>query len=222
MRPPTIGVAIPVGPEREFARWLDMCISSVLTQTHRPHAVVLVDDMHDLPEDLGRPVEIWRPPWRLGVTGAFNMGAALCHQRGCDLALTLGADDWLDPECLARIVETYEEHDRADGYYWLDVRYSDGRGDQALPCNAAALTPGLMRATGGFPPESGTSPDGALISILMVHFKRPNRLIHVEGGPYYNHRIHPGQESARGQPGIIPDRDWLTRTWRKPQWGRYQ
>lgn len=229
-----IAVVIPVGPEEHHARWLDECLQSVAEQTRAPDFIVIVDDMHGggfhgLDAVFGPPaasnIEVYSPPWHLGVATAFNVGVALAHQEGCDLALMLGADDRLEPRVLERLVQKYEGEGKRDGFYWLEVQYQSGE-QQALPCNAAAMTPGFMRATGGLPVEASLGGmDAALVSALLVH--APDMLIHVPG--QHESRVwvrqHEHQEGARlasyGQEAILAVRNVFTRDFRQPTWGRF-
>jgi len=221
----TIGVVIPVGPEEHHKTWLDECLESVQQQTHKAHRIVVVDDMAALDTAILNQYRVthWKAPWRLGVAGAFNVGVAVAHQNGCDLALMLGADDRIEPECLAALARTYEHEGGRDGYYWLNLAYSDGR-EQALPCNAAAVTPGLWRRTGGFPPQAGVgAPDAILINLMLQKF--PKMLIGVGGGVYYWHRVHDKQETLveipRGWPyGVV--RTIHALHFKEPTWGRYE
>lgn len=225
----TIAVVIPVGPLPHHARWLDEAIESVREQTHPAALLLAVDDMQGLPEDAlaasggVQPTIVYRPPWLLGVTGAFNHGVALALQQ-THLAVMMGSDDRLEPRTLERIAETYEHHKRRDGYYWCDTIYEDGTG-QALPCNNAAVTAGFMRFSGGLPVDASSGGmDAALVSALLTH--APEMLIHVSGGSdaRFWARQHSGQEAARlnayGAANAII-RDVFTRQFKpNPNWGR--
>lgn len=231
-----ISVCVPVGPEQHHRRYLKECLSSVSRQTRPPHDVLIVDDMAGMPAGLdhsnGYPVRTWRSPWRLGVAAAFNCGVALADQ---ELVLMVGADDWLEPECLEACLDAFQKQGEDPlCYYYLSVRYHAEEGFsiphgledgvQTLPCNAAMVSKKLWANTGGFPPETSSgAPDAALISILMVH-KEAGQLIPVaEGNPLYNVRIHNGQDTcgrAPWQSVIIPTRNILTQLWKAPAWGR--
>jgi len=212
---PKISVAVPVGPEPHHAWYLEEAVLSA----RGADEVLIIDDMHGLPDGyLG--ARVWHAPWRLGVGAAFNAGVALAAN---ELVFMLGADDRLLDGCLEQCVRSYEQNKR-DGYYWVGVAYSDGRPDQFEPCNAAMVTKGLWRATGGFPPETGSgAPDCALISVLMRHM--PKALIcvnHTE--PLYWYRWHPDTDTASRAPWqgvILETRDKLAELWRPPRWGRY-
>lgn len=224
----TIAVVIPVGPYPHHARWLDEAIESVREQTHPASVLVVVDDMAGLPDSLQQdsgivPTILYRPPWLLGVTCAFNHGVALglglTH-----LAVMMGSDDRLEPRVLERIAETYQQNDRRDGYYWCDTIYEDGT-VQGLPCNNAAVTAGFMRFSGGLPVDASSGGmDAALVSALLTH--APEMLVHVSGGndARFWARQHAGQEAARlnayGAANAII-RDVFTRQFKpNPNWGR--
>lgn len=225
MPEPRVTVAIPVGPEPHHREWLAEAVESVKGQTV-PTGVILIDDMADLVV-YAHAFNLHRVEmrWRVGVATAFNYGVACAPT---DLVFMLGSDDWLEPECIEECLRVYDARpaEKRDlGYYYVGVRYTDERDDQMLPCNAAMVTKALWRATGGFPPETGVgAPDAALISMLMTHPDVAD-IIPVEGKrPLYNHRIHPGQDTAGRapyQPAIHNVRDVLTREWKPPRWGRY-
>lgn len=225
-----VGVVIPVGPEEHHGQWLDEAIGSLILQRRPVDHLVIVDDMHGrglerraCPANV-RTMEIYRPPWRLGVGHAFNHGVARAFAAGCDIALMMGADDRLEELVVERAAQAFEIKERADAYYWFDVVYQDGT-EQALPCNNAAVTPGFMRMTGGLPVDASSGAmDSALISALLVHM--PELLIRVpgEGGARFWSRQHPQQETARMNRYMAANdviRDVFTRNFTPPQWGRY-
>ncbi len=228
----SITVAIPVGPEKHHQAYLEECLASVAEQTVKPDEVLLIDDMAGLPwrmdcrqgsfppqEDY--VVNVWRSPWRLGVGQAFNFGVALAEN---DLVFMLGGDDKLLPRCLEECLAAYEKHHRTDRYYGVGVEYSDDREDQYLLCNAAMVTKGFWKLTGGFPLESASgAPDAALISILSVN-GLPSSVIVNETEPLYWYRVHDECDTAQRGPWqgvIIETRDLLTKLWKPPAWGRY-
>lgn len=228
-----IAVVVPVGPDHHHAQWLDECLQSVAEQTLlAPDMLVVVDDMHGLgiPEiramfrAAGPVIEVYRPPWRLGVGHAFNHGVVRAFVLGADVALMLGADDTIEPGALAALEAEYERQGGRDGWYWFDTYYTATDESQRLPCNNAAVTPGFMRRTGGLPIEASSGGmDAALVSALMVHW--PEALIHVGGEEArFRARTHEHQESARLNAyaaAMGPIRDTFTREFREPQWGRY-
>ena len=237
-----VTIVIPVGPEPSHWRWLDEAVKSVLDQMEPDDNIVLVDDGGDYPwqgppwalgmgdripgvKDLYHRCELVTLPWRMGVAGAFNAGVAEGTNKlygsairgpSVDRAIMLGSDDLLLPGAIDACVQTWEDNDRADAYYWMSIEYSDDRKDkiQALPCNAAMVTRAFWRWSGGFPPETASgAPDAALISMLMVH--APEKLIAVQQGtPLTWVRVHEGQDTAgRGpwQDVIHRTRDILTK-----------
>ncbi len=234
-----VAVVVPVGPLAVHQKYLRDCLASVRAQSRPADLFVLVDDMAEVPGAYARhlssdtDVVRYEATWRLGVAAAFNAGVATAFAEGANLVVMLGADDSLMPDALEAIEARFEETDRATGYYWMGVRYSDGREDQFLPCHAAAVTPGLWRFTGGFSPGMGFwAPDAAFVSVLLVH--APELLIGVavdreaDGRPLYWHRIHEAQETADGmfwaQSGIgNAIRDHLTESFAPAEgWGRYR
>lgn len=212
---------------------------SLAFQTRPPDEVLLIDDMHGLPNvfryDGGEdretgyrssyPVRTWFSPWRLGVAHAFNMGIALAEN---ELVFMLGADDRLLPNCLHEVWRVYEKLHRQDAYYWVGVEYSDDREEkhQFAPCGAAAVTKGLWRFTGGFPVEASTgASDSALVSILWKHHLELLVGVGVEREPLYWYRVHDQSDTASKGPWqgvILGTRDLVTAEWKEPAWGRYQ
>lgn len=229
-----ITVAIPVGPEPHHQTWLNECLDSVWNQTsldvYQQVEILLIDDMADLDSDWAfrYAAKVWRSPWRLGVAAAMNFGIALASH---NLVFMLGADDTLHPECLARCLDAYDkvpEEDRDQTYFFVGVKYLDGReeDEQFIPCGAAMVSKALWRQSGGFPLESSSgAPDAALISTMMVH-EKAGRIVGVgEGMTLYNYRPHPNSDSAGRQAWqgvILATRDLVTKTWKPPEWGRYE
>jgi len=222
-----VTVAIPVGPEPHHQRYLQECLESVAAQTEKAGEILLIDDMAKVPEaQVGKwadgPVRTWRAPWRLGVPAAFNCGVSLARY---PLVFMLGADDKMFPRCLEQCVAAWLENKRRDAYYWVGVRYSDGREDQFQPCNAAMVTKGFWSRTGGFPPESASGAcDAALISILIGKNMGGALVCADHENPLIWYRIHENTDTAsRGvywQGIILATRDYLTREWKEPKWGR--
>lgn len=226
----SIAVVIPVGPKPSHRQWLPEAIESARSQEDdipifliddsAPGSALLVPSTHPGTWAETRYVtarfgegNLWcyRPPWPLGLVGAFNAGVALATDV-YGAAIMMGSDDRLLPGAIDACRQRLAERSWQDGYYWMPVEYSDGR-TQRLPCHAAMVTWGFWQDTGGFPPETAIgAPDAALISMLMVH--RAASLIEVgDGTPLYWHRVHEGQDTAgRGdlQGPILAVRDWLT------------
>ncbi len=223
--PTDVTVVIPVGPYAANKRWLEDCLESVRAQTYPAAEVLLIDDMAGLnPGPLGGGVSVWRAPWRLGIATAFNMGVSLARH---ECVFLLGSDDWLEPACLEECVKAYESSKHPDEtYFFVGVRYSDGREDQFLPCNAAMVSKSLWRHTGGFPIEAASgAPDAALISI-MLHKPEAGRAVGVcQDRPLYNYRVHDETDTAqraKWQGVILATRGLLTQSWSQPVWGRYE
>lgn len=237
-----VTVVIPVGPNPSNKRWLKECIDSVLAQTSLPNEILIIDDKANLgPPDLpiyaeesywepsrfeavfvypGYPdLKIWRTPWLSGIPHAFNYGVALARN---ELCVMLGSDDWLEPEAIEKLLETYNRNHKRDGFYGFTIKYSDNDEIQDLPNNCAAVTKGLWKATGGFPPESEIGAcDSIFISMLIVH--HPHVFWPVAlGYPLYNYRRHndsdTGTRPLAYQGAIHIVRDVFTKEWKKPTW----
>ena len=214
-----ITVVIPVGPSEANKRWLDECLDSVRNQSFKADEILLIDDQAHLDSNDYPDTNIWKTPWLSGVAHAFNFGISFAKN---ELVVMLGSDDWLEPDALKRLKQTYEKHKELDAYYSFTVRYSDDGELQDEPCNCAAVTKGLWKLTGGFPVESEIGAcDSIFISMMLVHHN--DRLIKVaEGHPLYNYRRHDnsdtGTRSMAYQGPIFIVRDLFTRNWKKPTW----
>jgi glycosyltransferase involved in cell wall biosynthesis len=232
----SITVVIPVGPSEANKRWLQECIESVYTQTLLPDQVLVIDDGADLsswPPDLGvarnkeidgyHVVDIYVLPWRTGISHAFNYGVALARN---ECVFLLGSDDTLEPTCLERCWEAYNKRDKQDAYYSVPVRYLSTGEVQTIPCNAAMVTKGFWKMTGGFPIESAIGRgDNALLSICMNRPELPVVWVGHETGhdlePLYNYREHLGQWTPyanRYAPELISIINKLTEDWTTPEW----
>jgi hypothetical protein len=223
-----ITVAIPVGPDPVYRKYLDEAIDSVRAQTVPPSELLLIDDQAHLPEPHGKYATrdgrlidrtIWRTPWLSGVAHSFNFGVALAKN---DLVFMLGSDDRLEPHCLEDCLAAYEASGKRPGYYWVDVQYSDGE-QQALACNAAMVHKAMWRSSGGFPVESAVGPcDTMLVSILLTH-PEAGAMFHVESDtpPYWYRRHSETYSRTRGSKfgGVHgPVRDKVMELWKKPTW----
>lgn len=224
-----ITVAIPVGPNPKACRWLDEAIGSVLAQS-TPCNLLILDDMHGVgdphcPAINWNRTRIWRSPWRLGVAHAFNFCVALAPD---DEVLMLGADDTLEPDA----VEVYMKASSWDSpevrdhtYYSLPVRYMVDDHVQFEPCNAAVVSKGLWRSTGGFPVESASgAPDAAFLS--QIWNSTTFMIKSIADRPLYNYRSHPDTDTASKGPWqgvILETRNLLTELFTPyPHWGRYR
>lgn len=185
-----ISVVIPVGPYPANKRWLDEAVASADSQSDDVLLIVDGADIDRFYYTRWKHVRVWRAPWRLGISHAFNFGVMMAQS---DLVFMLGSDDTLEPTCLERCLEAYEKRKHVDGYYSVPIRYMDTGEVQTIPCNAAMVTKGLWRKTGGFPIETALgSGDAALLSIMMVHYPELIKHVASAGGHLYNYRRHPG------------------------------
>lgn len=226
-----ISVVLPVGPEPHHSQWLYEALESISRQTLLPVEVLLVNDspyrsmMHDWPF----PVNVYRPPWRLGVAHAFNAGVALAPT---ECVFMMGADDTIEPECLERCYGAYMAHVQSGeqdiaAWFSVSVRYMDTGEIQTLPCHAAMVTKALWQLTGGLPTEaaSGAS-DAALLSIMIGNYPNAGRIFKVaEGLPLYNYRRHGQSDTASKGPWqgvILETRNLVTSQWDLPSWTNRQ
>lgn len=221
-----VTVLMPVGPKPGHLDWIEDALQSVFAQTYPVKEIMLIDDQAHLssqwiwntfdifpegfhymdtfqhgkqvwvwdnpPKDREIYVSLWETPWRLGFSAAFNCGMSLTMN---DLVMYLGSDDLLGPDCVEDCIDAYHANNNADG--WYAVSYEDEKGQvQDIPINAALITKGLWKFTGGFPPSAFVGPDALLLSCLMVH--APEKIVKVKPGKvnYYN-REHPDQETRQ-------------------------
>lgn len=134
-------------------------------------------------------VEIWRSPWRLGFSAAFNCGMGLADN---NLVMFLAADDKLMPTAIEECVKAYKFY-RKEGWYAMTYQLQDGTICD-IPINIAMITRELWAFLGGFPPSGFAGPDALALSILMKH--APDRIIKVcEGTPLCWLRQHSDQDT---------------------------
>lgn len=220
-----ITVAIPVGPDKVYKKYLQECLDSLKEQTIPPSEVLLIDDMAGLygwKLDFGKlPVRVHQNLWLCGCAHSFNFGVALAKN---NLVIMLGSDDKLHPWAVRDCIKAWEQHEDPLGYYWCDVEYSDGE-TQAAACNCAMVHKELWKHIGGFPIQSSVGAcDSILLSIMIGNNGKAGNLYHVESEkPPFWYRRH--NESVTGQSlhmqgPIFTIRHQLTTHWRKPQWGR--
>lgn len=222
-----IDVVLPVGPFPNDMRWLPQALDSIKRQTYMPGRVIIINDTAKnltdrlIKEHLGTEIRLhhYYNPVRLGCADSWNIGIELSS----GLAYMMGADDWLEPDCLKECELEFDRVGDARGYYFNTIRYclEDGTPTeeiQDLACNAAMVTRGLWRHLGMFPPLAGLgAPDGLIVSVLMGQGARAGNLRPVKKGtPLYNVRRHGNQETARTgayQPAIVEVRNIYTRDW---------
>lgn len=203
-----------MGPHPANTRWLDECIDSIDPTIA---SILLVDDTGNdvkLEPFRSRVDMIYKPPWRLGVGHAFNFGVALAKT---ECVFMLGSDDYLHPSCLNECWNSYIAHNRLDAYYSVTVKYINSGQVQQIPCNAAMVTKGFWKMTGGFPVACHTAPDAALLSICMAH-KLPVVCIPSQE-PLYYYRDHPETDTikhAAWHDVVIQVRNLVTLEW-QPQ-----
>lgn len=200
-----ISIVVPVGPQKEYMKYLDECAESILSQMTSLDELLFINDMNPYLDswwregyDTGRfssysgVTGIVHNDWLLGCADSWNKGVALADN---DLVLLMGSDDKLLPGCLDALRESYDENKGKAAWYNLTI--VDDRGEiHTVFNNAAAITKSLWRETGGFPPQAFAAPDALMISVLMVH--KSSSLIQVaEGTPLYYVRTHAAQDTPR-------------------------
>ena len=225
-----ITVVIPVGPTPEACAYLPQAIESV-AESAIPPALWLIDDMHNIGAHDGcrsarEYAEVHRNAWNLGVGASFNVGVSVAPT---EHVLLLGADDWLEPDAIAKASATIEANPIENAYYWYRVRYSDDRAekDQGQPCGAAVVTKSLWRATGGFPVESAVGRSDVMFLGMLFGHPELGSVVEIQddGRPPYNYRVHDATHTASRAPWVraldeTAQAYWTT--YQPPRWGRYE
>jgi glycosyltransferase involved in cell wall biosynthesis len=100
-----VGIIIPA---YNAARWIAVCVNSVLAQTDQNWTAVVVDDGSK--DNTTEIVERFNDP-RIRLVQQENSGVSAARNRGlaelpaADAVLFLDADDWLAPDALTRLIE---------------------------------------------------------------------------------------------------------------------
>lgn len=220
----SITVTIPVGPFKTNVLWLDEAMNSIFAQTLRPDEVLIICDGASIPRDYyyrysdnRTYTRVWRAPWRLGISHAFNFGVMMAVE---ECVFMLGSDDTLEPTCLEKCMEAYNKNWQLNAYYSVPIRYMDTQEIQTAPCNAAMTTKTFWKQTGGFPIETAIGiGDSTFLSICIKH-KLPVRWIGEDTGqpdvPLYNYRRHPDIHTYKLGPwwGVVDSiRNIATEQW---------
>lgn len=191
-----ITVSIPVGPHPSNVRWLKEAIESIREQTVQAAEILLIDDGANLDAEQYPGVRIYKAPWKLGVAHAFNFGVALAET---DLVIMMGSDDQLLPTCIEQSWAAWERLQDVHGYYYMAVRYHDGR-EQNTPCNAAMVHKELWNLTGGFPVEASVGMcDNVLISLMTASGGRFGHIHSIGPEPIYWYRAHDETDTVQRQ-----------------------
>lgn len=217
----SVTILLPVGPKPGHRQWIAEALDSIYQQTHPVKEIFLIDDQAHLTSQwiwntfdvfpasfhfIGSDhrckeqwaweterlplVSLWKTPWLLGFSAAFNCGVSLAAH---DLVIYLASDDKLKPTCVADCLETYHANQEKDAWYALTYETDNGQVSD-IPINAAMLTKGLWKLTGGYPPSAFAGPDALMLSCLMVH--DPYRIIKVKPGVVnYWIRSHADQDT---------------------------
>jgi glycosyltransferase involved in cell wall biosynthesis len=117
-------------PTYNRARFVAEAVASTLAQTWPPNEVIVVDDgstddtQHVLAQ-FGPPVVVVRQPNR-GVSAARNRGMEIASS---EVILFLDSDDLLLPHCIARSLETLDDHPDVDVVY-SDCYFIDSAGNR--------------------------------------------------------------------------------------------
>jgi len=219
-----ISVALPIGPRPHHREYLGEMLESIRSQTRLPEYVILIFDGW-VPSDFDvttwelqlSPVQLqtFISPWNVGVSDAMNFGVAVSRT---ELVLMACADDRLLPTCIERCLDAWERIHDPLGYYYLGVRYSDGR-EQNVPCGAAMVTKTLWRYTGGFFPQCSVgAADHIFIHALLCAQARGvsrTRLLPVSPEPVYWYRCGEGETSRNNWPAIEAVKERLS-MWTPP------
>lgn len=222
-----ISIVIPVGPLPHHREWLHESIESVVNQSELPDELIIIDDgsrdgiyQSDIRRILGRrgqsiAIAVYQNPWNLGVVASLNIGVAIAKH---DHVILSCADDVLLPECIELCWKAWERERELLGYYYLGVKYSDGR-EQNVACGAAMVTKDLWRYTGGFPPQASVgAADHIYLSQLIAGSNlgySQAKIIRVSDRLTYWYRVHDNIETTKNiWPAIEAVKSRLTDEWR--------
>lgn len=213
-----ITVVIPVGPKPHHREYLGEMLNSIGMQRYLPSEVLIVNDGGPALGILGNPIDLvvreHINAWNLGMVASWNLGVGMSQN---DLVLLTGADDMLYGDCIWECWRAWEREKDPYGYYYLGVKYSDGR-EQNTPCNAAMVTKTLWRHTGGIPAQCAVgAPDHIFLSMLLAHSKAGTckaRILRVCDDMLYWYRVGDKTETTRNiWPAIEAVKDWLHTNW---------
>lgn len=200
--------------------WESIAIQSLL-----PSEVIFVDDggaeLEEYIQDNLRHIDgvnvlVEHNACNLGVVASLNIGVAISKHA---LVLLGCTDDLFLPNCVQRCADAWEEYQNPLAYYYLGVKYSDGR-EQNCACGAAMVTKELWRYTGGFPPQAAVgAADHIFLSCLMAGARdgySKAQIIRVSDELTYWYRVHGKTETSTTNiwPAIEAVRDRLTAEWR--------
>ncbi|MCR5595103.1 MAG: glycosyltransferase family 2 protein [Lachnospiraceae bacterium] len=143
---PIITVIIPIYNEKEY---IDRCMNSIQSQTHRRLQVILVDGGSD--DGSAEICDKWGVKWNMGpnsnmgiceVIHTSNQGVSASRNQGLahatgELVTFVDGDDYLEPDALSRMVEvmTAENADMV-GCDFASI-YPDGPSKQSKPAEPA-------------------------------------------------------------------------------------
>lgn len=218
-----ITVVIPLGPKPHHREYLSEMLTSIAQQKFAPDEVIVVNDGGPsvLPQivDMGTTIHAWeyQQPWNVGMVACWNCGVGLARN---ELVLLVGADDKLYGDCIDECYKSWQREQEPLGYYYLGVKYSDGR-EQNTACNAAMVTKALWRHTGGFPPQTAVgAPDHIFLSMLLCASRDGRtsaKILRVCDDMLYWYRVGERTETTRNiWPAITAVMDYLHVNW-QPQ-----
>lgn len=213
---------IPVGPKPHHRQWLGDVWESISSQSIFPSEVLLINDGGDssdldvLSQIDNIPTRIHHSPCNLGVVASLNIGISIARN---ELVLLGCTDDIFLPNCVQRCGEAWDKYKNPLGYYYLGVRYSDGR-EQNCACGAAMVTKELWNYTGGFPPQASVGAADHIFLSMLIAGSRDGyskaEIIRVSDELTYWYRVHDKTETSTTNiwPAIEAVRDRLTSEWR--------
>jgi glycosyltransferase involved in cell wall biosynthesis len=218
-----ITVVIPVGPKPHHREYLGEMLASIEQQSYLPSEIILVNDggpSMDLVTWIfgslaGRVlIREYIQPWNVGMVACWNCGVGLARN---ELVLLVGADDRLYGDCIDECYKAWQREQEPLGYYYLGVKYSDGR-EQNTACNAAMVTKALWKHTGGFPPQSAVgAPDHIFLSMLLAASNKgltTAKILRVCDDMLYWYRVGENTETTKNiWPAIEAVKDYVHTYW---------
>ncbi|MFK7777456.1 MAG: glycosyltransferase family 2 protein [Gimesia sp.] len=226
--------------------WINCCIESVLNQSVSTIQIIVIDNnsQDDTVEKLdryGKKITVIHSPGNIGFGRANNIGINKSIEMGCDYCFLLNQDAWIEPGCIASLVDAAEDNQDAGILSPVQCSYDSNNlhcGFQSyLPSQQRQLLPefpfevnfiqaalwlipvNTLREVGGFDPVFfmyGEDDD------LAARVRNSGRSIVVVPKAIGHHRESQGSPSIKRQAArYFMDTTGLLRFSYHPIWRRY-
>ena len=205
LHPPSVSVVVPC---YNYARFLEQCVESVLSQARVTVDVLIIDDASSddtpaLSEDLAQRdprVRLIRHPRNIGHIATFNEGIAAATG---DYFMLLSADDYLLPGALGRATALMQRHARV-GFTFGRAKV-EGKSTGGVPAPAVATMGRPERILSGREFVDLSGPRNIVLSPTVVI----RRQLQQQMGGYLPDLLHSGDMemwlrlAAEGDVGYI-------------------